>query len=151
MSQPTADRLRAIATSVFEGLGLLFVEETGEAEEALVASARVGFSGTAEGHIEVAVTGMVLRELTENMLGTSDEPPIETQLDALGEVANVMCGNLAPALGSEDARPFDLTPPVTRLSPSPTGDDCDVALSIGLGIGRAEVRLAVSDVAGVPG
>jgi len=150
MSQQITERLRAIATTVFEDLGLLFVEEGPEAapEATLAAHARVAFSGTVDGWLEVAVSEGILRELAENMLGTADTPSVEIQLDALGEVANVICGNMVPVLGSESAVPFDLQPPVCVATAPAQGGGNVIDADMGLAEGRAVVRVCMAEPAG---
>lgn len=94
--------LAAIAISTFEGLGFLFAtEEEGDGSrepfEGLMA--RIDFQGASTGCLELRLSADVLEELAGNMLVQSD-PPRDLQLDALGEVANVLIGNFIPVLGA---------------------------------------------------
>lgn len=94
--------LAAIAISTFEGLGfLLATEDEGEGRrepfEGL--TARVDFRGASSGCLELRLSADVLEELAGNMLAIECDPPRDLQLDALGEVANVLIGNFMPVLG----------------------------------------------------
>ncbi|HEY7494867.1 MAG TPA: chemotaxis protein CheX, partial [Candidatus Tectomicrobia bacterium] len=59
---------------------------------------RVAFSGPFRGYLLIKVCGGLLPMLAANMLGQANAPPEEQQHDALGEVANVVCGNLLPRI-----------------------------------------------------
>lgn len=134
------------ATSTFEELGFLFA--TGEptesqAEAEVEAIARVGFTGPCEGILEVRVAGGVLPALVENMMGAEVSDPHLT-LDALGEVANVICGNVVPAVAGPEAV-FDLhAPRVTRGAGAelPSLPESAARLSLGIDEGRADLALS---------
>jgi hypothetical protein len=86
----------------------------------------VRFRGPMSGQLVVRLAGGVLSLLATNMLGDAEGSP-SMQRDALGEVANVMCGNLLPIIGSpadvyvlEAAQPTVVlercgTPPAARV------------------------------------
>ena len=87
--------------STFEDLGLMFpIEGTEEITPPADAVARVGvrFSGGFTGQIILEVEECVLPAIASNMLG--EDGPVEPQMmqDALGEMANVICGNALPAI-----------------------------------------------------
>lgn len=90
--------LRSAATSTFEELGfLLALPADGDAPR-LAHGARVEFRGPRTGCLELRVTTSLLPVVAANMLGSIDEPSLALQLDALGELANVITGNVVPAL-----------------------------------------------------
>jgi CheY-specific phosphatase CheX len=62
------------------------------------AAMTVRFRGPMSGQLVVRLCGGVLPMLASNMLGDADGSPT-MQRDALGEVANVICGNLLPIIG----------------------------------------------------
>ncbi len=62
------------------------------------ASAFVEFKGPISGRMVISVYGCVLTEIAANMLGQSEIPTDEEQLDALGEMANIICGNVLPKI-----------------------------------------------------
>jgi CheY-specific phosphatase CheX len=63
----------------------------------------VGFHGPFSGKLIVILPEAVLGELTGNMLGLDDDTdiPVETQQDALKELANVVCGNVLPEIAGD--------------------------------------------------
>ena len=146
----TTSRLLAATSSTFERLGFLFAEQelTDEQQAAQVgAAARVAFEGPFSGVVEVHTTGNVLPELTANMLGEATEADQRLHLDALGEVANVITGNVLPALGGSTAV-FSLQPPTVVDTPSQFGAAAYPLVangSLGVGDGRVDVFLYLSE------
>lgn len=118
MLQPATTSLLQAATSTFESLALLF-PELGSADGAefipLEAAVSVTYHGAGTGRVVVGVTAGVLPALAENMLGAAATPDVQLQRDALGELANVVTGNVLPLINGAAA--------VFRLdAPSPAGD-----------------------------
>jgi len=60
----------------------------------------VDFTGRFTGGMELALSASVLAELAANMLGAEEGTTLsaDEQRDALRELANVVCGNLLPAI-----------------------------------------------------
>ena len=81
---------------------MLATDDEGEAEampfEGLVA--RIDFQGAFRGCLVLRLSADVLAVLAGNMLAIECDPPRDLQLDALGEVANVLIGNFLPVLGA---------------------------------------------------
>jgi CheY-specific phosphatase CheX len=148
MSKQLRSQLTRATISTFEDLG--FVLPTPDVDEhqaavALAWRARVAFRGPVTGWLEVRTTDRVADELAANMLGSTDAVAPEVKRDALGEIANVVCGNVVPALGTA-ADVFDLNAPeVQALEAGATRSVSEGALvlSIGLDAGRAELELFV--------
>lgn len=118
MPQPATTSLFQAATSTFESLALLFAEP-GSADGAefipLAAAVSVTYHGAGTGRVVVGVTAGVLPALAENMLGSAGVPDLRLQCDALGELANVLTGNVLPMINGAAA--------VFRLdAPAPAGD-----------------------------
>jgi CheY-specific phosphatase CheX len=65
--------------------------------------ASVSFHGAARGRVVVAVADTLLPAIAANMLGADAAPEPQLQQDALGEVANVLCGTLLPAIAGPAA------------------------------------------------
>lgn len=137
--------LRKAATSAFEQLGFFLPdqdlsEEQSEAE--VTASSRVRFRGPRSGVMEVVAAGPYLAELASNMLGDESAPSPEMVLDALGEISNVICGNVLPSLGGQEAV-FDLSAPDVRMGPPPPSEDTEEIARVLLGVdqGRAEITI----------
>lgn len=119
MLQPATTSLFQAATSTFESLALLFPEprSTDGAEFLPIEAAHcVTYHGDSEGRVVVGVTSGVLPALAENMLGSAAAPDLQLQRDALGELVNVVTGNVLPLINGATA--------VFRLdAPVPAGDD----------------------------
>src|SRR5579871_6782525 len=87
------------ATSTFEAMAFMILEPFGQEPlnaKPLVASTSVSFRGPFTGRVEVWASRDLLRMLTANMLGTDEIPPLLQQFDALGEITNIICGNILP-------------------------------------------------------
>ncbi len=139
--------LKQAASSTFEMLGFLLPEDDITEEQAqapVTASSRVRFRGPSSGVMEVEVAGGFLEELASNMLGLErDSVSKQVAQDALGEVANVICGNALPALGGA-AAVFDLSAPETTdgpLAPCARPEGSIARAILGLDGGRAEITL----------
>ncbi len=138
--------LQQAVSSTFEHLAFLLPDdEVSEDQGAAVleGSCRVRFRGPVSGALEIEVFGPVLPELAANMLGCDGPPPPELSLEALGELANVVCGNVLPAVSGMRAV-FDLSAPETTTAPMlrrPLDDDTLAACLLGVGEGRVEVVL----------
>lgn len=152
MSADKASQLFQAAALTFEELGFLYAEaELTEAQEeaSVEATARVRFTGPMTGQVEVRVAGGILGELAANMLGQEKPPGPGTQRDALGELTNVICGNLLPALAGY-RMVFDLSKPDVRSRSEDVEEapDWDQAthVKLGLGEGRADVLLFLEGV-----
>lgn len=120
-TNPTKSLSRA-ATSTFESLAFLVPEEQPPAGATLVplaAAATVGWRGPFRGRVTVGVTQGVLRAVAENMLGAAAAADDRTRRDALGEVANVVTGNVLPLVAGAEA--------VFRLDAPQVADAPDLA------------------------
>lgn len=139
-------QLKQAAVSTFEQLGFLLATEEISAEQAeapITGSSRVRFRGPHSGALEIEIAGSFLTDLANNMLGVEGEPPREVVLDALGEVSNVICGNVLPALSGPNAV-FDLSAPepaTEPLRPSASPRENVARAVVGLDDGRAEITL----------
>jgi CheY-specific phosphatase CheX len=60
--------------------------------------ATVAFTGAHDGAFSIEFPARLLPVLATNVLGEEDLPSAEMQRDALGELANIICGNVLPAL-----------------------------------------------------
>jgi CheY-specific phosphatase CheX len=140
------------AASTFEDLAMMFPSrELDELQQ--VAPTETGvcvrFAGPFAGRLEVHLTTALLPTLAANMLGDDEATDESVARDALGELANVICGNVLPAIaGSKEV--FHLSAPA-HLVPGavdPSGLPLAARAQLGLDEGRAEIRLFV---AGEPG
>lgn len=90
----------------FEELGFMFPSAC--ADESNIADAEsvsvaIDFSGEFGGKFLLRIEREVLPLIAANMLG--EEPPFDAVMlkDVLGEIANVICGNMLPAIGGKAA------------------------------------------------
>jgi CheY-specific phosphatase CheX len=138
--------LQKAASSTFEQLGFLLPETDLSEEQAqaeVMGSCRVRFRGPRSGALEIEVAGDFLLELASNMLGGEEASSPEILVDALGEVANVICGNVLPSLAGPEAV-FDLSAPESALKPLPPSAHAQgpVARAVmGVEEGRAEITI----------
>jgi hypothetical protein len=151
--------LRDAATSTFEDVVFLLAEPlpAGDApRSALVdAAVSVAFRGPLAGSLWLGVGGGVLPVIAANMLGEDTAPAEGEQLDALGEIANMICGTLLPLLvpGEE----FAQLPPQVHAAAPVAGTDASragapaavpaAAARLGLGRGSASVLLFLDPAA----
>ena len=146
------DSLRDIALSTFEELGFLLPawdEETGgePLPDDALETVRVRFAGPRCGVLELGLTPEALEALASNMLASEGPPEPHLQRDALGEAANVICGNVTPVLADTKAV-FRLQAPAAVPADDPLAGVRAVAdLWIGLDSGTAHVRLFLDPVA----
>jgi CheY-specific phosphatase CheX len=133
MDRDLSNPLARAAIQTFEDLCFLCAETWSGDDDfpALEAAASVDFTGPLAGRVELHCTHTALVVLTDNMLGISGSDGA-LQRDAIGELANVICGNLLPSLAGP-AAVYRLSPPVPVA----------LALSPGLGA-RAQLQLESS-------
>jgi CheY-specific phosphatase CheX len=110
------ERLQETGALAFEELAFVYTDREVPAERRAIpatAEVRVGFRGPMSGELLVRVHGELLATLATNMLGEVEPPADRLQRDALGEIANVICGNLLPAVGGA-SNVFRLDAPAVR-------------------------------------
>lgn len=144
MSKRLETELYKAATLTFEEMGFLLptLEINEQQLNAQVeAAVSVEFKGPFSGNLLVKVCGELLPILTANMLGEEDVPPKSLQYDALGEIANVICGNLLPCIaGSKDFFHVGAPKMVKGTDLHPLAE-----VQVGLGLGRADLLLFISN------
>lgn len=64
------------------------------------AVAEIKYRGNFTGKLLIEIRGGLLEAIAVNMLG-HENPTLQQKQDALGEIANIICGNVIPALGSK--------------------------------------------------
>jgi CheY-specific phosphatase CheX len=149
--------LATASTSTFEALGLLLPDVQPSAEQRaapLARGVRVAFAGPFTGALALRVSEDVATALAANMLGVDAVDGADRLVhDALGEVANVICGNLLPELAGR-AAVFHLAAP-ERIAPeadaAAAGAGPALALTLGVDAGRAEIALHVDPATALAG
>jgi hypothetical protein len=144
MSAVLNDTLRIAAVNTFEQLVFLLPDTPPDEEQCsrkVAAIASIIFTGPASGILQVRACEGLLPRLTSNMLG-DDAADSALQLDALGEIANVICGQIFPSIDPVAA--FEQLPPTVRLLPDALDKSQAApaaAVQIGLESSRADVLL----------
>jgi CheY-specific phosphatase CheX len=140
------EELLQAAVLTFEELCFLFPEpELHELQRQATVDVAVcvAFSGPFRGYLLIKVCGGLLPMLAANMLGQANAPPEDQQYDALGEVANVVCGNLLPRIaGAREV--FQLGSPHLVECSDTTGDKAGslaAEVQVGVEAGRIELLL----------
>jgi CheY-specific phosphatase CheX len=152
MTGDLTSKLQQAAASTFEQLGFLYADDElteGQAALPVDAVAIVSFSGPLVGVLEVRIAGGLLPVLAGNMLGVEEAPEESVVMDAFGEVANVICGNVLPLVAGPQAV-FDLGAPQVSGSQAtiPGRQDGETAsLSMGLEGGRADLDFVLREQA----
>jgi chemotaxis protein CheY-P-specific phosphatase CheC len=143
--------LREAAVATFEQVVFLLPDTPPDEQQQSVrvhAVATIAFSGPADGVLQVWACEGLLPHLTANMLGEESVNEM-LQLDALGEIANIICGQIFPHL--EPLTGFQQTPPQVavcsaRSHDAPASVPLPVAsIQLGLERSRADVMLFLFD------
>ncbi|MEN6520404.1 MAG: chemotaxis protein CheX [Armatimonadota bacterium] len=150
MSKVQAE-LMSSAVMTFEDMGFVFAMPELEEEHHTApfeGAAEVGFSGPFSGRLIISLYGQMMGELAANMMGEDEPPPVQQQHDALGEIANVICGNVLPKVGGS-REIFYISAPRYIEQPNEldqhADNDSSVQVSVPLDDGRADVTLFVKD------
>lgn len=109
------------------------------------AGVSVRFYGPKSGRLEVRTSAGVVPALTANMLGEDGAVDVQLQRDALGELGNVLCGNIVSAMTS-GLGVFHLHPPRQMEAAQFTEplEPNEESVDVGFDEGRAQVRLFLS-------
>jgi len=146
MSKKLAAELLKAATLTFEEMGFLLpTAEVDEEQRNAQAEAAVSvdFRGPFSGKLLMRVYGGLLPILAANMLGEEDAPPKSLQYDALGEIANVICGNVLPGIAGSKEFFHVSAPRMTENIDLPPAAE----VQVGFGLGRADLLLFIGDLA----
>jgi CheY-specific phosphatase CheX len=149
MNTAAEKTLYRTAALIFEELSFLL---PGPASQPIgdvpVAGASVAFAGPFSGVLVVRVTRDIVPVLSQNMLGEEGSLDERMQRDALGEIANVICGNVLPKILETD-EPFHLETPQHFTGPLPGNLKATLSrvadIHIGLDSGIAHLALFVSE------
>lgn len=149
MSNTLEKELCKAAALTFEELG--FICPTLKLDEQqcaapLEAVVSVKFEGPFCGRLELKLYGNLLPTIVANMLGEDETQPESQQHDALREIANVVCGNLLPAVAGSRAV-FNLGIPqlLDRAASSGKKESPEAEVRLGLEDGRADLLFFADD------
>lgn len=138
-----AELLQA-AVLTFEELCFLFPDTELTEQQRHVptdVAVRVAFAGPFRGHLLIKLCGELLPTLTANMLGQDETASQEQHYDALGEIANVICGNVLPRIaGAQEV--FQLgTPQIVECDNGVAHEAMSLAAEAQLGLEQGRVEL----------
>lgn len=150
MSNTTVHLLQQATVSTFEELAFLFLETEcteEQAEAPLDAIVTVNFHGPVRGRLTLSASSVLLPAIAANMLGEDQSRFVPLQRDALGEMANVVCGNLLPlAAGAEAVFRLDAPQWMSEADAVTRSGDAPVASVVfGVDDGRVSAQLFVFD------
>lgn len=146
MSSTMEQCLSRTTAETFENLTLLFADQElspEQAEAPLDVTVSVDFRGPKPGRLVLRASSVILPSLAANMLGEEASTHTPLQRDALGELANVICGNVLPAVAGA-AAVFQLGAPRVHDSAQPLSRDDDrpdARVMLGVEEGRVEASL----------
>ena len=142
--------LSDVVVDTLEKLAFLFavpLEGPAPEETRELATVCVRFSGPLRGGMRLSLSQPVLSELAANMLGADDGSALsaDEQHDALRELINVICGNLLPLIGGNNAEFTIQTPFISTAAAAEAGASAPVTagstLSVESGICRVALQL----------
>ncbi len=139
--------LWSAATSTFETLAFVVAEEAASGAEPATwaGEARVRFRGPRVGELIIRMEAVPLATVASNMLGSPEAPTPTLRRDALGELANVICGHVLPLITGTHAV-YSLTAPI--IGPArvdPPGAAAFARVQLQLDNGRAEVTIRLAE------
>ena len=145
MKDKMKSELSKAAVLTFEELGFMFPnEDIYESQKRAIATQKVcvHFSGLFSGSLVMTIYGDLLPLIASNMLGDEEVPTKFQQEDALGELINVICGNMLPGITSPK-EVFTVGVPEHLDINSQLENRGVLSASVELGIdeGRAELKL----------
>ena len=142
MTRQINNILSAVTNDTLERLAFLFAfPDDGRSHDGPgpAVTGSVEFSGLFSGRLVVRVSSSIIPEIASNMLGMADDDEIsvEAQQDAFKELANVICGNVLPAIAGDQVE-FSIGAPRTLSTQ-------DARELLGREDPAGEVRLMVED------
>jgi hypothetical protein len=147
MSSWLETRLFRATARTFEDLGFILPTwEVSDRQRGFRSGATVAvdFGGPFSGRLVLTVFGPVLTQVAGTLIGSEpSEVSPEMSMDTLGELANVICGNVLPEIAG-DRVTFALNPPASLAEvPAPEAPEGGVLAEVRVGVaeGRAVVRL----------
>lgn len=150
MIKSLQDRLLAATVRTFEGLAFMMVarpDEDEEIPESFEAGVRVRFEGIVGGTLSLVARRGILTPLATNMLGDDAAAQPSLAVDALGEAANVICGNVLSTV-DDGGRCFRLDAParITREEAEKARKTATARVAVSVDDGRAEVIIHLEQI-----
>jgi CheY-specific phosphatase CheX len=145
MKNETKAALLDATTLTFEALGFMFPARVLEEEQKAApfeAAVCVEFGGSSDGVLVLSLSGGILPTIIENMVGDTAALGRRAGHDALGELANVICGNVLTLI-HDKGETFLLEPPrlLTAADLERPQGRLLASATVGMEKGRADVHL----------
>jgi len=114
---------------------------------ALEAAAEVKFRGNFTGKLVIETRGGLFSAIASNML-SNEVPSIQQKKDALGEVANIICGNVVPSLGRSEPE-YKIESPICLNTDDLLKEDKQekplAEVTLNFNQGRVDIKLFVNN------
>lgn len=142
--------LEEAAIKTFEDICFMYPEPERKDEQAVLepdAAAEVGFHGGYTGTLVVESRGDLFSAAAANIL-SDDCPSVRQKKDALGEIANIICGNVVPSLGRRKAGGYTIESPRYLSRDELLKEEKRkplAAVILNFNQGRADINLFVDD------
>ena len=142
--------LEEITIKTFEDICFMYLEpELKEKQKDLEpdAAAEVGFHGSYTGRLVIESRGNLFSASAANIL-SDDHPSLQQKKDALGEIANIICGNIVPSLGRRKAGGYHIESPRHLSRDELLKEEKRKPLAVvtlNFNQGRADIKLFVDD------
>lgn len=142
--------LKEATIRTFEDICFMYLDpELAESQKNLEpeAAAEVTFHGDMTGKLIIESRGGLYSAMAINML-SHDHPSVQQKKDALGEIANIICGNIVPSLGRRKEKGYKIESPVyldktAWLKENQRKPLAEVILNFNQG--RADIKIFVDD------
>jgi CheY-specific phosphatase CheX len=142
--------LKEATIKTFEDICFMYLEpelKDSQKNLALEAAAEVKFRGVFDGKLVIESRGGLSSAAAANML-SNDHPSFQQKKDALGEIANIICGNIVPSLGRRKGQGYKIESPASldkdELLKEEKGKPL-TAVTLNFNQGRADIKLFVDD------
>jgi len=142
--------LEEATIKTFEDICFMYLEpELREKQKDLKpdAAAEVGFHGGYTGTLVIESRGDLFSAVAVNIL-SDDRPSVQQKKDALGEIANIICGNIVPSLGRRKAGGYKIESPRHLSRDELLKEEKRkplAAVMLNFNQGRADIKLFVDD------
>ncbi len=150
MKKKIDDVLKESAVKTFEDICYMYLEpelKDSQKNMPLDAMAEVKFKGAFNGKLTIESRGDLYSAVAANML-SHDHPSAQQKKDALGEIANIICGNIVPSIAHRKGLGYKIESPLSfdkdHLPKEETIKPL-VEVTLNFNRGRADIKLFVEN------
>jgi CheY-specific phosphatase CheX len=142
--------LKEATIRTFEDICFMYLEpELKDSQKSLEleAASEVKFRGDFTGRLMIESRGGLFSSIASNML-SNEHPSLQQKKDALGEIANIICGNIVPSLGWRKGRGYKIESPIYLNKDELLNEEKGKLLAeitLNFNQGRADIKLFVDD------